>query len=92
MADMKAAPAGATGPEKLLNWGFQNFDTVKLYSKGQAIATPEIWKGSKNTVKIGFASDGQQKKSPDAARLQNGVQAGVGDAMRAGHNGFGFEA
>ena len=43
--------------QKLLNWGFQNFDTVKLYAKGQAIATPEIWKGSKSTVKIGFAND-----------------------------------
>ena len=43
--------------QKLLNWGFQNFDTVKLYSKGQAIATPEVWKGSKGTVRIGFAND-----------------------------------
>jgi D-alanyl-D-alanine carboxypeptidase (penicillin-binding protein 5/6) len=43
--------------QKLLNWGFQNFDTVKLYAKGQAIATPEIWKGSKSTVKIGFTRD-----------------------------------
>jgi D-alanyl-D-alanine carboxypeptidase (penicillin-binding protein 5/6) len=43
--------------QKLLNWGFQNFDTVKLYSKGQAIATPEIWKGSQSTVKIGFPND-----------------------------------
>lgn len=43
--------------QKLLNWGFQNFDTVKLYAKGQAIQTPEVWKGSKPTVKIGFAND-----------------------------------
>jgi D-alanyl-D-alanine carboxypeptidase (penicillin-binding protein 5/6) len=43
--------------QKLLNWGFQNFDTVKLYAKGQAIATPEVWKGSKSTVKIGFMND-----------------------------------
>ncbi|MBC7861002.1 MAG: D-alanyl-D-alanine carboxypeptidase [Burkholderiaceae bacterium] len=43
--------------QKLLNWGFQNFDTVKLYTKGQAIATPEIWKGSKSSVKIGFTRD-----------------------------------
>lgn len=43
--------------QKLLNWGFQNFDTVKLYAKGQAIATPEIWKGSSSTVKIGFTND-----------------------------------
>jgi D-alanyl-D-alanine carboxypeptidase (penicillin-binding protein 5/6) len=43
--------------QKLLNWGFQNFDTVKLYSKGQAIATPEVWKGSQASVKIGFPND-----------------------------------
>jgi D-alanyl-D-alanine carboxypeptidase (penicillin-binding protein 5/6) len=43
--------------QKLLNWGFQNFDTVKLYSKDQPIATPEVWKGSQSKVKIGFASD-----------------------------------
>ena len=43
--------------QKLLNWGFQNFDTVKLYSKGQAIATPEVWKGSQSNVKIGFTRD-----------------------------------
>jgi D-alanyl-D-alanine carboxypeptidase (penicillin-binding protein 5/6) len=43
--------------QKLLNWGFQNFDTVKLYSKDVAIATPSVWKGSQNTVKIGFTRD-----------------------------------
>ncbi len=43
--------------QKLLNWGFQNFDTVKLYNKGQTIAKPEIWKGSKSEVRIGFAND-----------------------------------
>ncbi len=42
---------------KLLNWGFQNFDTVKLYAKGQAIATPEIWKGTQANIKIGFDRD-----------------------------------
>jgi D-alanyl-D-alanine carboxypeptidase (penicillin-binding protein 5/6) len=43
--------------QKLLNWGFQNFDTVKLYSKNQPILTPEVWKGAQATVKIGFAND-----------------------------------
>ncbi|MEW7848383.1 D-alanyl-D-alanine carboxypeptidase family protein [Massilia aurea] len=43
--------------QKLLNWGFQNFDTVKLYSKGQAIQSPQIWKGTQPTVKIGFTRD-----------------------------------
>ena len=43
--------------QKLLNWGFQNFETVKLYTKGQAIQTPQVWKGSTSTVKIGFPND-----------------------------------
>lgn len=43
--------------QKLLNWGFQNFDTVKLYAKNQPVATPEVWKGSQGQVKIGFTQD-----------------------------------
>jgi D-alanyl-D-alanine carboxypeptidase (penicillin-binding protein 5/6) len=43
--------------QKLLNWGFQNFDTVKIYSKGQAVATPAVWKGTQNQVKLGFTRD-----------------------------------
>jgi D-alanyl-D-alanine carboxypeptidase (penicillin-binding protein 5/6) len=43
--------------QKLLNWGFLNFDTVKLYAKGQPVATPEIWKGAQKEVKLGFDHD-----------------------------------
>ncbi|MDB5840405.1 MAG: D-alanyl-D-alanine carboxypeptidase [Herminiimonas sp.] len=43
--------------QKLLNWGFLNFDTVKLYAKGQAVETPQVWKGSQNQVKLGFNHD-----------------------------------
>lgn len=43
--------------QKLLNWGFQNFDAVKLYAKGQTIATPEVWKGAQSQLRIGFNSD-----------------------------------
>jgi D-alanyl-D-alanine carboxypeptidase (penicillin-binding protein 5/6) len=57
--------------QKLLNWGFQNFDTVKLYAKGQAVATPEVWKGSQNQVKIGFTRD-----------VYITVPKGMGDKMK----------
>ena len=30
---------------ELLEWGFQGVNTIKLYAKGQAVATPEVWKG-----------------------------------------------
>ena len=42
---------------KLLNWGFLNFDTIKLYDKGQAIVTPDIWKGKQSQIKLGFSQD-----------------------------------
>ena len=43
---------------KLLNWGFLNFDTVKLYAKNQSIGAPvDIWKGSQSTINIGFTED-----------------------------------
>jgi D-alanyl-D-alanine carboxypeptidase (penicillin-binding protein 5/6) len=39
---------------KLLNWGFQNFDAVRLYDANQAIATPRLWKGTEKEIKLGF--------------------------------------
>ena len=53
----KSDSVRAQESQKLLNWGFLNFDTVKLYAKGQAVATPEVWKGSQKEVKLGFDRD-----------------------------------
>ena len=49
--------ARATESQKLLNYGFQFYDTVKVYAKAQTVATIKVWKGSENTVKIGFDHD-----------------------------------
>ena len=43
--------------QKLLNWGFQNFETHKMYSKGQVVLTPTVWKGAINELKLGFNRD-----------------------------------
>lgn len=42
---------------KLLNWGYLNFDTVKLYDKAQAIESLDVWKGSQGKIKVGFNQD-----------------------------------
>ena len=47
----------ATESQKLLNYGFQFFDTVRLYEKNQAVSTIKIWKGGSNEVKAGFPYD-----------------------------------
>ena len=43
--------------QKLLNWGFMNFQSFKIYSKDQAIVTPVVWKGSKDEIRLGFNRD-----------------------------------
>lgn len=42
---------------KLLNFGFQFYDTVQLYRKDQAVSEFRVWKGSSNVVKAGFPYD-----------------------------------
>ena len=43
--------------QKLLNWGFQFFDGVRLYEKGQPVKAIEVWKGTAREVKAGFPDD-----------------------------------
>ena len=42
---------------KLLNWGYQAFDSVKLYAKGKVVKTIPVWKGEAKQVGAGFADD-----------------------------------
>ena len=46
--------ARAAESQKLLNYGYQNFDTVRLYESQQAASNPRVWKGTLNNIKIGF--------------------------------------
>ena len=47
----------ATESQKLLNYGFLFYDTVHLYTKGQAVTSFTVWKGEESSVKAGFADD-----------------------------------
>ena len=42
---------------KLLNYGFQFYDTVKLYSADEALSQFRVWKGKLNELPVGFTSD-----------------------------------
>jgi D-alanyl-D-alanine carboxypeptidase (penicillin-binding protein 5/6) len=60
-----AVVMGASSPNvreqearKLLNYGYQNFDLLALYTKGQVIAELPVWKGRSNTVSVVAADDG----------------------------------
>src|SRR4051812_11812728 len=47
--------ARANEAQKLLNWGYQAFDTMRLFDDGKAIVSPPIWKGQSNEAKLGAA-------------------------------------
>lgn len=49
--------ARATEAEKLLNYGFQAFDTVHLYHSDETIQSLRVWKGAESTVGAGFFAD-----------------------------------
>jgi D-alanyl-D-alanine carboxypeptidase (penicillin-binding protein 5/6) len=58
--------------QKLLNWGFQFFDAVRLYAGGAAVKEVEVWKGARPLVRAGFRSD-----------LVVTVPKGQGDRLKA---------
>ena len=45
--------ARATESQKLLNWGYTAYEAVKLFDGGQAVVSPNVWKGRSNVLKLG---------------------------------------
>lgn len=84
--------ARAAESQKLLNWGYTAFDTVRLLAADQPAATPKVWKGKADVVKLGRpegvvvsvpAGEGARLKSevirnePLVAPLQKGQALGT---------------
>ena len=47
----------ATESQKLLNYGFQFFESKRLYARNQTVSTLPIWKGSEKTLRAGVSQD-----------------------------------
>ncbi|MGE0099863.1 MAG: D-alanyl-D-alanine carboxypeptidase family protein [Hydrogenophaga sp.] len=45
--------ARAAESQKLLNWGYTAYESVRLFSAGAPVATPRIWKGKAEQVRLG---------------------------------------
>jgi serine-type D-Ala-D-Ala carboxypeptidase (penicillin-binding protein 5/6) len=87
---------------KLLNWGYQFFDSVKLQAAASPVRSLEVWKGAARSVRVGVASDifvtvpkGEADKlkaelvsqQPLVAPLSKGQRVGV---LRVSHDGKAF--
>ncbi len=46
----KSSKARVTQTQKLLNYGFQNFDALRIYRKGQSTGSYRVWKGDEEQV------------------------------------------
>lgn len=88
-----------TEGQKLLNFGFQAYETRRLYAKGQTVARPAIYKGTRDHVALGFPRDvwltlprGDfegiaavlETREPFVAPLAAGEKAGIMKLMRDG--------
>jgi D-alanyl-D-alanine carboxypeptidase (penicillin-binding protein 5/6) len=47
----------STESQRLLNYGFQNFEILSLYKKDQPVTTVRTWKGTEKKVDIGFRNE-----------------------------------
>src|SRR3954463_521079 len=45
--------ARANEAQKLLNWGYTAYEDVKLFDANQPVVSPEVWKGTQKTAKLG---------------------------------------
>jgi D-alanyl-D-alanine carboxypeptidase (penicillin-binding protein 5/6) len=86
-----------TEGQKLLNFGFQAYETRKLYAKGQPVGEAEVFKGTQPTARLGFDHDVWltlprdrfeglkavlQTRQPFVAPLAAGQKAGIMKIMR----------
>ncbi len=53
----KSANARSMESQRLLNYGFQFYDTLHLYKKNDSLTTIHLWKGTQNELKAGFDRD-----------------------------------
>lgn len=49
--------ARATESQKLLNYGFQFYESKQVYKRGTVVSTLKVWKGAENTVVATVAKD-----------------------------------
>ena len=85
--------------QKLLNFGFQSWETRRLYRRGERVAEPAVYKGISDTVVLGFDRDvwvslprerftgleaTLETRQPFVAPLAAGEKAGIMKLTREG--------
>lgn len=87
----KSEHARAVEDEALLNYGFNFYDSRKLYDAGAKVADIKVWKGDEGTVPVGVSQDfyvtfpkGSYDKLNAAVHSTAGIVAPVKAGQQAG--------
>ncbi|MDR3430099.1 D-alanyl-D-alanine carboxypeptidase family protein [Silvimonas sp.] len=89
---------GTTGDEvranesaKLLNWGVQFFDTPKVFTARQTVASSQVYKGATDKINLGFLADqfvsvpkGEGSKLTTQVNLQSPLIAPIKQGQQLG--------
>ena len=77
--------------QKLLNYGFQFYESFRVQARNQPVATLEVFKGTENTVKAGFLDDvyvtlprGQRSKLKASVESLQPLVAPINAGQRVG--------
>ncbi len=83
--------ARAVESQKLLNYGFQFYESFRVQAKNQPVATLEVFKGKADTVKAGFLADvyvtlpkGQRSKLKASVESLQPLLAPIAAGQRVG--------
>lgn len=57
MSGMNSNKERSEEAERLMSWGFREFNNFKMFSKDQTIATAKVWYGKQKTVDLTVAED-----------------------------------
>ncbi len=83
--------ARADETQKLLNYGFRFFETHQLYQQGDPDLSVDVWKGDKESVKLGLAEAlyvtiprGQYKKLSADVKLPKVLEAPIQKGQKIG--------
>lgn len=81
----------ASESQKLLNYGFQSFDTVRLYQNNQTVTRVRVWKGTESHLDLGFRHDlfltipkGQFKQLKASIELRKPILAPITSGEQIG--------
>lgn len=83
---------------KLLNWSYQNFETIELYEPNQPIVTARIWEGEVDTVGLGLKRSvwvtvprGRSENIEPMAHYTQPLMAPVGQDQQVGTVAFSLD-